>query len=158
MFVEAHSTLPMAADTARVAVEHALAGHALQRHSEDAVAAGLDLALTVGPRSGPLAKEVLAHTLETRRVGATYVIPLRWEATGATSRLYPALDANIGITPVDESTSVLSVIGTYTPPLGVVGTTLDRAAMSRLATATLDAFIGRLASEATAATSRAGTA
>ena len=149
MFVEAHSTLPIAAAEAKDAVERALAGHALQRHSTDAVAAGFDLALTVGPRVGPLAKEVLAHILETRQVGSTFVIPLRWEATGPASRLYPALDANIGITPVDDMTCVLSIIGTYTPPLGVLGTTLDRAAMSRLASATIDAFLARLASEAT---------
>src|SRR4051794_12705733 len=150
MFVEAHATLPMAGDVARVAGERALGGHALQRHSADAVAEGLDLVLSVGPRSGRLAKEVLAHTLDTRKVGNTFVIPLRWEATGATARLYPALDANIGITPVDPLTCVLTVIGTYTPPLGVVGTTLDRAAMSRVASATIEAFLTRLARDATA--------
>jgi hypothetical protein len=147
MFVETHATLPMAADNAVRAVERSLAGHALQRHSADAVAEGLDLALTVGPRSG-LAKEVLAHTLETRQMGKTFVIPLRWEATGPASRLYPALDANIGITPVDDLTCVLSIIGTYTPPLGFVGTTLDRAALSRVASATVDAFLSGLADEA----------
>ena len=151
MFVEAHVTLPMAADTARLAVEHALSGHSLQRHSTDAVAEGIALVLTVGPRGGPLSKEVLAHTLDTRQVGRTFVIPLRWEATGTASRFYPTLDANIGITPVDPLTCVLSIIGSYTPPLGVVGSTLDRAAMSRIATATLDAFLSRLASEATTA-------
>jgi hypothetical protein len=148
MFVEAHVTLPMAAAVARGAVEHALAGHALQQHSTDAVADGRELALKVGPGTGPFAKDVLAHTLDTREVGKTYVIPLRWEATGATSRLYPALDANIGITPVDPVTCVLSVIGSYTPPFGVVGSTLDRAAMSRLATATVESFLTRLAREA----------
>jgi hypothetical protein len=151
MFVETHATLPTAADNARRAVERALAGHALQRHSTEAVAQGLDLALTVGPRSG-LAKDVLAHTLETRQMGKTFVIPLRWEATGPASRLYPALDANIGITPVDDLTCVLSIIGTYTPPLGFVGTTLDRAALSRVATATVDAFLSSLADEATSLT------
>jgi hypothetical protein len=149
MFVEAHTTLPMPVDAGRVAVEHALAGHALQQRSTDAVAEGLDLALTVGPRSAPFAKEVRAHTLDTRLVGRTFVIPLRWEATGAARRLYPVLDANIGLTPVDDVTCVLSVIGTYTPPLGVLGTTLDRAAMSRLAAATIDAFLAGLATEAT---------
>jgi hypothetical protein len=95
---------------------------------------------------------VLAHTLETRQMGKTFVIPLRWEATGPASRLYPALDANIGITPVDDLTCVLSIIGTYTPPLGFVGTTLDRAALSRVATATVDAFLSSLADEATSLT------
>lgn len=149
MFVETHATLTMGADAAARAVERVLASRALQRHSTDAVAEGLDLALSVGPASGPFSKEVRAHTLPTRQVGRTFVIPLRWEATGATSRLYPALDANIGITPVDDLTCVLSIIGTYTPPLGVVGTTLDRAAMSRVATKTVGAFLARLAEDTT---------
>jgi hypothetical protein len=151
MFVEAHVTLPLDVEHARIAVEDVLEGQALLRRSQQPVDNGLDLEFIVGPRTGLLSKVVHAQILETRRVDRTYVIPLRWEATGPASRLYPALDANIGITPIDQLTCVLSIVGSYTPPLGSVGSSLDRAAMSRLATSTLEDFLTRLAREATTA-------
>jgi hypothetical protein len=147
MFVEVHETLAMPAERAGAAVERALAGHALQQVSQLAVDAGFDLTLEVGPHRG-MAKTVHARALPARQVNGTTVIPLRWEATGPTAGLFPVLDANIGITKADDTTSVLSLIGNYTPPLGPVGATLDRAAMSRVARATITAFVKRLATEA----------
>lgn len=152
MFVEAHTTLPMSSERACAAVERALADHALTERSEQAVHAGMDLMLAVGPSRLPrqLTKTVQARTLDTRQIGRTSVIPIRWEATGVTAGLYPTLDANIGITPSDEQTTVLSIIGSYTPPLGGFGAGLDRVAMSRVAQGTVEAFLQDLASAATA--------
>lgn len=152
MFVEAHTTLPMSVERACAAVERALAGHSLTEHSERAVHAGMDLVLEVGPAHlhRQLARTVHARTLDTRQVGRTWVIPIRWEATGVTAGLYPTLDANLGITPSDEQTSVLSIIGSYTPPLGALGAGLDRAAMSRVAQGTVETFLRELAAAATA--------
>ena len=150
MFIEVHETLPQPVELATPAVEAALAHHALQRHTLHAVGTGLDLSLEVGPArlSHLLAKSVTARALPSRQVGTTTVIPLRWEASGHAAGLFPVLDANIGITVADEHTSVLSLIGCYTPPLGAFGATLDRAAMSRVARATLTDFVKRLAAEA----------
>jgi hypothetical protein len=69
---------------------------------------------------------------------------MHWEAVGPTARFYPALDAKIGLTPVDELTTLLSLIGTYRPPIGRLGAGLDRAAMSHVATATVDTFLHEL--------------
>ncbi|MDQ1695609.1 MAG: hypothetical protein QOJ03_962 [Frankiaceae bacterium] len=150
MFLEAHLTLPLPADEAQCAVEQALSGHALHHHAQRAMDEGLDILLDVRPARLPhgLSKTVVARTLPARRVGTTAVIPLRWEATGPASHFYPSLDANIGITPSDPLTSVLSIVGSYAPPLGGLGAGLDRLALSRVAQATVEAFLHQLAAEA----------
>jgi hypothetical protein len=152
MFLEAHVTLPMPADKAKSAVERALLGHALHRNAQCALNEGLDVLLDVLPARLPhgLSKAVVAHTLPARQVGATAVIALRWEATGPAGRFYPSLDANIGITRSDHLTSVLSIVGSYAPPLGGFGAGLDRIALSRVAQATVEAFLHQLAAEALA--------
>jgi hypothetical protein len=46
---------------------------------------------------------------------------LRWEATGPGGRLFPALDADITLTPAGEHATLLGLAGCYRPPLGSWG-------------------------------------
>ena len=149
MFLEAHATLTLPADMGRTGVERALAAYANGNHdqlTED----GLDFFLEVGPGAlAPgLSKAVHARVLPARQVRETVVIPLRWEPTGRAGRIYPSLDANLAITAVDESTCVLSMVSTYTPPLGAIGVGLDKVALRRVGQATIEAFLRRLAADA----------
>jgi hypothetical protein len=145
VYFESHLTLPVPAPVAGRKLWAALTCEALQTESAAACHDGLDLIMSVGPARGGMAKRVCAHVLPPRVVGSTVVIPLRWEAAGVTGRWYPTLDANIGITPVNETTSVLSLLGSYTPPLGSFGQVVDNAAMSRVAEATIDSLLHRFA-------------
>jgi hypothetical protein len=145
VFFESHLTLPVPAPVAERKLWAALTCEALQTESSAACDDGLDLIMSVGPARGGVAKRVCAHVLAPREVGSTVVIPLRWEAVGVTGRWYPTLDANIGLTPVNETTSVLSLLGSYTPPLGSFGGVVDHTAMSRVAEATIDSLMHRLA-------------
>jgi len=72
-------------------------------------------------------------------------VALRWQATGATGGLFPALDADITLLPDGEQAILLGLAGVYRPPGGTVGVTLDRALLHVVATATVRAFLGRLA-------------
>jgi hypothetical protein len=46
------------------------------------------------------------------------VLPLRWEATGVTGRLFPVLDADLTITPAGAGQTLITLNGAYRPPLG----------------------------------------
>jgi hypothetical protein len=76
------------------------------------------------------------------RDGTTRVA-LRWEATGVTGGLFPALDADITLTAEGESTRV-ALTGTYRPPLGPLGAGLDRLVLGKVAAATIGAFLDQV--------------
>ena len=82
--------------------------------------------------------------MPSRRVGESLVIPLRWEVTGHAGALFPALDANLELRAVNPAMSQLLVIGRYEPPLGRLGATMDRAGMSKVASATMTALLREL--------------
>jgi hypothetical protein len=142
MFVEAHLPLPLPLSDAQAALERALAEGGLVAQSQKAHDEGLAYLMRVGPRAGRGArKQVLVRLLPTRVVGQTTVVPMRWEATGATGRLFPSLDANLGLTAAGDLTTVLSVHGRYEPPLGAMGSTIDRTLLSGTANATAEALL-----------------
>jgi hypothetical protein len=87
--------------------------------------------------------EVRFRDLVTR--GDTALLTLRWEASGPGGALFPALDADITLSPAGEDASMLRLDGAYRPPLGGFGAGLNRALLHRVATATVADFIGRIA-------------
>jgi hypothetical protein len=105
------------------------------------------LRLVVGPRRGSdfPAKQVLGTVRGPLRRASTYLFELHWEPTGATAAAYPTLDATLGITTIDTTGSLLSVVAHYSPPFGTAGAIADRAAMSRVANATVTSVLHRLA-------------
>jgi hypothetical protein len=76
-------------------------------------------------------------------------LALRWEATGPGSGLFPVLDADLTLSPAPGpgSGSVLKLAGVYRPPLGLVGQALDRAALHRVAVATIRRFLAQVAAQ-----------
>lgn len=68
-------------------------------------------------------------------------LPLRWEATGASSGLFPVLDADISLGPAGEQMTRLSLAGSYRPPLGGFGAGLDKMILNRVASATIGALV-----------------
>lgn len=110
------------------------------------LARAFDWPVSVGPR-----RSFFPHKKVLARVGPptlrrwTSVSPMRWTPTGRVARLFPVLDAALAVTPIDETSCLLSVAGEYVPPLGRVGAVMDRAGLQRVATWTLDDFAGRVA-------------
>jgi len=82
-------------------------------------------------------------------------LALRWEAVGPGGGLFPALDADIMLTSVDDQATMLTLTGVYRPPLGSVGAGLDQAFLHRVAVATMRDFLGRVSAaiSSTASTS-----
>ena len=152
MFVEAHVALPMSVGEARAALVDALRSRELVAHSDHAYCDGLEVLLRVGPRGSAsgLSKQVCVQLLESGSTRDTAVYPLRWQATGASGRLFPALDANLGLTPAGDDAAVLSIVGRYEPPLGALGKRLDHALLARVADATVHSLLRRLAAMMTA--------
>ena len=73
-------------------------------------------------------------------------LALRWEAIGPGGGLFPALDADITLTPAGTGT-MLTLAGAYRPPLGPLGQALDRAVLNRVAAATIRNFLVEMAAQ-----------
>jgi hypothetical protein len=151
MFVKADLTVGMPLSAAKEALERALADGGLVAESRRAVADGLVFVMSVGPRgSQVLAREVVVRLLPGHDVDRRFLVPLRWEATGPGGRVFPALDADLELTVGDSADACrLSIMGRYEPPLGWLGDTLDRAVMSRVASATMTALLREVADQLT---------
>ena len=77
------------------------------------------------------------------RMPTKTVVPLGWSASGPAG-LFPALDADLEIAPLEDGRCQLAISARYEPPLGVVGRAIDRAVLARVAEATLKDFLDRV--------------
>lgn len=146
MFVEAHVTLPFSLKVATAALDVALCDGGLTDESTRAYAEGQEYLLRVGPRAASgITKQVHVATLPPRDIKRSVVVPVRWVATGIAGPLFPTLDANLGLTAAGTNTTLLSVVGSYDPPLAKVGELLDRALLHKAADATANAFVRSVA-------------
>ena len=103
-----------------------------------------EVRLTVGGERGLLSKwaRLRAGPLHSRMDGAT--IPLRLEATGPTA-LFPRLDADLVIAPLEGDRTRLTLRGSYAPTLGRVGEMADRVLLHRVAESTLQRLVAQIA-------------
>jgi hypothetical protein len=117
--------------------------------SGKAYAEGLVGMIRVGPFGDVLgaSKLVQVRMLEPVPRADTVVLPLRWEATGVMGRLFPVLDADLVLTPEGEQATRLALTGAYRPPLGGLGSGLDRMVLRHAAAATIRSLLERVAVE-----------
>jgi len=73
-------------------------------------------------------------------------LALRWEATGPGGGLFPVLDADLKLAP-DGAGTLLTMAGSYRPPLGSLGEALDQAVLRRVAVATIRSFVAQVAAQ-----------
>ena len=108
----------------------------------------------VGFEVGPthrVDKEVEIHIGAPRVVGSKTQLPITWTARGG-ERLFPQLDADIEVAPLGANRTQLSISARYKPPLGAVGSALDKALLHRVAEATIKDFLDRAAERLTQGT------
>jgi hypothetical protein len=139
--------LEVSFSVARARLANLARGSSLASASGQSYEEGITHLTRVGPLGAApaISKLVEVQYRDLVTHGDSAVLTLRWEVTGHGSALFPALDADITLTPAGADATVLAIAGAYRPPLGSVGAGLDRAIMHRAATATISSFINRIA-------------
>jgi hypothetical protein len=147
MFVQEEARLPVGFAVACTGLARLARGGRLLDASQGAYGDGVTGLAKVGPPGTwpDLSKLVMIQVGDMAVTDDSARLPLRWEATGTGSGLFPALDADIAVTPDGEDATTLILTGVYRPPLGKLGALLDHAILSHVATATIRDFVGRLA-------------
>jgi hypothetical protein len=122
-------------------------GDRLDGPSQDAYADGLAREVRVGPfGSVPgMSKLVRVSLLDPVARDDMVLVPIRWEATGRTGRLFPVLDGNLILGMDDRERAVLRITGAYRPPLAGLGEGLDQAVLHQVAAATIKSLLRRIA-------------
>jgi hypothetical protein len=151
VFIEDQVALDIGFDAACAGLAHLGQVHGLTSASEDAYGEGVTELLRVGPvGSVPGTSKLVEVRFKSLVKRDDYAgLAVRWEATGTGGALFPALDADIAVTPADEETSILRFAGSYRPPLGALGMALDTAILHRVARATARTFLNRVAAAIT---------
>ena len=144
VFVGDQIVMDVCLDSARRQLERLARDGVLLSASEYAYGAGITglveaaglaagMSRLVGVRPGDL--------LETEGCARLW---LRWEAIGSDGTLFPALDADLRLSPAGENTTVLTLAGVYRLPEHA-GAGLDPGIVRCFAAVSIDSFIARLA-------------
>jgi len=89
-------------------------------------------------------KHVIVQSLQPYRRGDTTVIPLRWVTEGPVGDRYPAVDANLELSPAVDGGSRLRFNGSYRPLPDHLDLALDEVVLAGAARATALALLGRV--------------
>ena len=96
---------------------------------------------SLGPRLG---RRVAIEVGQPVRFPSMTSLPLTWEPVGLEGVL-PRVEANIELGSLGEDRTQLAISARYRPPLGVLGQTVDRVLLHRVAEATVKDFLDRVA-------------
>jgi hypothetical protein len=154
VFVGDQVLLDVCFDAARRQLRRLTPDAFLLNASEHAYAAGISGLAEEGGLAAVLARLARVKPGDLMETGGCARLPLRWQATGPDGAPFPALDADLTLSPAGQTTTVLALAGVYRLPRPVaVG--LDQAIVRYFADVTIRSFIARLAC---ALTHPAGTA
>lgn len=142
MFVEEVALIGVPISLAQERLSAYLLADGLQTASSDAFNKGQARLVHAG--FAGLRKQVAVQSLPAYLRGGTTVIPIRWAATGPAADLFPPLDANIELDPAEGGTCQLALRGSYRPPLGRVGESLDQVLLHQVAGVTVRGFLSHL--------------
>lgn len=135
MFIGAQVRLDLGFDAVQARLANLVRGGLLRRASGGAYdqwhACLAQTGSWVTALSMPGPVQVRACDMVTRAGCATVI--MRWELAGPAGSLFPALDADITLTPAGSDATTLAVCGAYRPPLGVLGVGPDPAIMHQAA-------------------------
>jgi hypothetical protein len=147
MFAAHDASVDVPFDVATSRLTHLINQGALHAPSEAAYEEGLTSVLRVGPGGSTrgLSKLVRVRWLEPIWRKDTMSVPMRWEATGASGELFPMLDADLIVARHGAEQVQLRLTGSYRPPFGAVGATLNRVVMHHIADATIRTLLTGIA-------------
>jgi len=146
MFIGAEKRLDVGFHAAQARLGYLARGGLLRRASHDAYGEWETRLARLSPlTAAPATPKLAAVRFRDMVTQADSVLwAMRWEAIDPDGVLIPALDADIRLTPAEEQTTMLAVSGAYRPPLGRMGTRMDRASLHPLAQATIQAFTNHI--------------
>lgn len=146
MFLSDQRVLPVGYPAARARLANLIHDGSLSGESERAYQDGLDHLHWAGPfgNSPGLSRLVRVRFVHPVEQTGSVSTGMRWEAAGATERLFPALDANITLTAEGDENTRMTLTGVYRPPFGPLGAGLDRVLLHKVATATVHSLMNRL--------------
>ena len=114
-------------------------------HLDAAREEGESILVPIGPgESSWFTKTVAVQLGQPIQSKDALVLPIRWEATGATG-LFPRLVGTLRVVELDPERCELTLAGRYRPPLGRAGQALDDAILTRVAQSTFRSVLRRLA-------------
>ena len=107
---------------------------------------GEALYLRMGPSwaSGRVAREVRVTLGPPRDRGIAVVVPISWQSSGLPA-LFPVLDGDLELLPLNPDHCRVSLFASYVPPFGQLGGQLNRALLYRVAQSTVRSFLARVA-------------
>jgi len=146
MFIGDHVQLNISFAAARTRLGNLASGGVLLGASEHAYGetiSGLADAAGSVPGASQLAGVRPGDISETR---GTAQLPVHWEATTGDGNLFPALDADLTLTPAGDQTTVFALTGVFRPPPGLADAGLDHEIVCWFAAAAIRVFLARLAS------------
>jgi len=145
MFIRYFVEIPAPqADVERLLLESPAA--AVAEPARRADAEGVRLMTEVGFGLPPLrlTRPVGVRFGEPIRYPSKTLLPMTWKPMSLEA-LTPELDADVEVAGLGPWRTQLSISARYTPPLGPLGRSLDRALLHRVAEATLRDFLDRVA-------------
>jgi len=145
MFIGDHVQLNIGFAAARSRLGHLARGGVLLGASEHAYSETITgLADTSGSVHGAsqLAGVRPGDITETR---GTAQLPVHWEVTTGDGTLFPALDADLTLTPAGDQTTIFALTGVFRPPPDLTDAGVDRAIVCWFAAAAIRVFLARLA-------------
>jgi hypothetical protein len=146
MFISAEVRLGLGFNAAQARLAN-LASGGLLRRASDTVYRDLGSELArVGPLgAAPAMSKLVAVRFRDLVIHEDFAVgAMRWEATGPSGVLFPALDADIKLMQAGQDATMLAVYGVYRSPLGALGAGPDRVVLYQVAQATIRAFTHRI--------------
>lgn len=147
MFVTDNRVVPVSFVVAASRLDQLARGRLLDGVSERVYHGGVEYLLRVGPVGAVPGASRLVRVRFAQPVHHDEVmwVALRWEASGAAGGLFPALDADIRLTPYGGHRTKVTLTGSYRPPLGTFGERLDRMLLHTVAKTTITTLLARIA-------------
>lgn len=148
MFVSGERLLAVSFDAAASRLARLARGDGwLRGQSQAAYDDGVQYLLRVGPAGAVpgASRLVRVRFTEPARRDQAMTVGMRWEASGITGGLFPALDADIRLTHDDGHGTRVTLTGSYRPPLGTLGEGLDRLLLRTVAIATIRTLLTEIA-------------
>lgn len=147
MFVWEEQTLTVSFAVAASRLARLAGAGWLREVSETVYQGGVEYLMRVGPAGTTpgMSRLVQVRFTEPAYRDGVMTVALRWEATGMTGGLFPALDADIKISAEEGESVTVTLTGSYRPPLGMLGAELDRLLLRAVATATIRTLLARIA-------------